>query len=87
MLGEIIAILPTVVAILSLTLFTPATRWMCYTAILLSIIAELIPMVINTTALIACSACLASMLILEILRGKEVGHFMISGGRNVNRAV
>ncbi len=86
MLGEIEAILPTIVAILGLTLFTPGTRWMCYTAVLLSIIAELIPMVINSTALIACSACLVAMFILELLRSKDAETPMISGGRKVNRA-
>ena len=61
------SILPTCIAILSLALFTRQTRKLCYAAASLSVLAELIPLEINTIALFSCSACLASMIIVDIL--------------------
>jgi len=63
---ELIA--PTFIAILSLVMFTPKTRWLCYTAVVLAITAELIPVTVNMTALLACVACLVALLFAEYLR-------------------
>ena len=59
--------LPTFVAIATLTMFTPKTRWMCYTAIVLCIFAEMIPLTVNTTALFACTSALFALFLLEFL--------------------
>lgn len=67
MLIFIETILPTCIAILGLALFTKQTRKLCYAAVSLSVLAELIPLELNSIALFACSACLASMIIVDIL--------------------
>lgn len=61
-------IIPTVAAIMSLAFFTPKTRWLSYTTVVLAIAAELMPAAINITALLACVSCFAAMLFLEHLR-------------------
>lgn len=61
------SILPMCIAILSLALFTKQTKKLCYAAVSLSVLAELIPLEINTATLFACTACLASMIIIDFL--------------------
>jgi hypothetical protein len=68
------AIAPTVIAILSLVMFTAKTRWYCYAAVILAIGAELIPLTINMTALFACVACLVALLFSEYLQSHHVTH-------------
>lgn len=67
MLMFIESIIPTFIAILSLALFTKQTRKLAYATVSLSIFAELVPLEINALALFACTACLAAMLILDLL--------------------
>ncbi len=59
------AIVPTFLAIMSLVLFTPKTRWFSYSIILLAIGTELIPLTVNITALMACAFCFVGLLVRE----------------------
>ncbi len=68
------AIAPTFLAIMSLIMFTKQTRWLCYATVVLAIIAELIPMTLNLTALLACITCLAALLASEFLRKFNITH-------------
>lgn len=73
MLATIESLLPTFIAILSLVLFTQQTRKICYAAAALCVLAELIPMELNLTALFSCAAVLTGMIIIEMLQSH---HFM-----------
>jgi len=72
MLDMIQVLLPTFVAIISLTMFTKRTRYLCYTAVTLSIVAELVPTTIDSTALIACVFSLCALLFMEVLRAWNI---------------
>jgi hypothetical protein len=62
------AIAPTFIAIMSLVMYTKKTRWLCYIAVVLAISAELIPLAINMTALLACVSCLVALLFAEVVQ-------------------
>ncbi len=62
---EIIA--PTFLAIMSLAMFTPKTRWLNYGIVVMAIFAELIPVPVNMTALLATIACLIGLFIAELI--------------------
>lgn len=72
MLYFIESILPVCCAILSLALFTKQTRKLCYAVASLAVMAELIPLSINISALFACSACLLGMITIDILQAQHV---------------
>jgi|GEM_PF-1791379 len=67
-LASLDVVVPTFMSILALVLFTPKTKWLAFSTILLSIVAELIPTTINVAALIACISCLGGALFLNYLR-------------------
>jgi hypothetical protein len=64
---ELEAIIPTFLAVMSVVLFTPKTRWFSYAIVLLAIGAELIPLAVNMTALLACVSCFFGLLVKEFM--------------------
>jgi hypothetical protein len=70
---EVTAFVPTFLAVFAVAVFTKETRTLCYITVLLAVLTELIPstMGINTTALLACSFCLAALLIVDILQASH----------------
>ena len=66
-LFELEAVVPIFLAVMSLVLFTPKTRWFSYAIILLAIGAELIPNTINMTALLGCTSCFFGLLLREFM--------------------
>jgi hypothetical protein len=68
MLAFIETLLPTFIAIMSLAFFTKQTRKLCYANVSLCVLAELIPLTINSATLAACSACLCCMVVLDFLQ-------------------
>ncbi|MFU8797603.1 MAG: hypothetical protein ACNA7Y_02760 [Gammaproteobacteria bacterium] len=78
---EITTFVPTFLAVFAVAVFTKETKVLCYITVLLAVLTELIPAAagVNTTALLACSFCLAALLIVDILQAshaiKPVGRF------------
>lgn len=72
LLLNIEAFIPIFLAIMSLVLFTAKTRWFSYAIVSLAIIAELLPLVINTTALTACIFCLIALLVRELMEAHRL---------------
>jgi hypothetical protein len=70
MLTGLESYLPTLLAIFTLVLFTPKTRWLCYFAICLAIGSEFIPSTVNVAGLMTCITCLVALIIGDILRSK-----------------
>jgi hypothetical protein len=62
------AIAPTFIAIMSVVMYTKKTRWLCYIAVVLAIGAELVPLTVNMTALLACVSCLVALLFAELVK-------------------
>lgn len=65
---------PTLFAVLAVVSFRKRTRALCYTLAVLTIWAELIPMTINVAGLLACVACLAALVVADILRMHSITH-------------
>lgn len=72
------AVAPTFIAIMSVVMFSQKTRWLCYIAVVLAIFAELIPLSLNVTALLACISCLFALLFAELLRAYHETHSLFS---------
>jgi len=72
MLVAIEAVLPTFIAIIALVTFTPKTRWLSYTVVVLAMLSELIPLQIHMTGLLATSSVFIGLLILELLRARNI---------------
>ncbi len=68
LLTHLETIVPTFLAVMSLVLFTPKTRWFSYAITLLAVGAELIPLTVNMTALLACASCFLGLLIREYMQ-------------------
>lgn len=68
LLIELEAVIPTFLAVMSLVLFTTKTRWFSYAIILLAIGAELMPLTVNITALLACVSCFIGLLVREFMQ-------------------
>lgn len=64
-------ILPTLVAILALVLYSPKTRWLCFTAVALSVVCELLTPTMNVTAAFACIVCLLGLFLSEAVDRRE----------------
>ncbi len=64
---DILTLIPAVASIFALSVFSRRTRWLCYSLVNLSILAE-IPAPVNLTALIVCIACLFGLFAAEFLR-------------------
>lgn len=62
------AIAPTFLAIMSLVMFTPATRWLNYGIVIMAIASEFVPLSINFTAVLACVSCFVGLLIAEAIQ-------------------
>jgi hypothetical protein len=68
------AVAPSFVAIMSLMMFTPQTRWYCYAVVVMAISTELIPLSVNVTALLVCVSCLIALFFSEFLRVINITH-------------
>lgn len=73
-LSSLDVVVPTFMSILALVFFTEKTKWLSYTTIALSILAELVPATLNLAALIACVSCFGGALFIHYLRA----HFGIN---------
>lgn len=60
-------IAPTFLAIMSLGMFTPKTRWLSYGIVVMAIFTEFMPQHTNITALLACISCLLGLLVADML--------------------
>lgn len=58
-------------SIMSVVMFRPKTRWLSYAVIALAIIAELISLTINVTAVLATISCFIGLVIAEYLQGHQ----------------
>lgn len=67
LLTNLETIIPTFMAVMALVMFKPKTRRLCYLTIVLAITSELIPITINTTALLATISCFIGLLVAEYL--------------------
>ena len=62
------ATIPMFVSIMSVVMFKPKARWLSYAVIALAIIAELISLTINVTAVLATISCFIGLLVTEYLQ-------------------
>lgn len=65
MLTSIELFVPSVLAVLAIVLYTEHTKGLCYVLVSLCIVAELIPMTINTVGLATTIAAMGALLLLE----------------------
>lgn len=63
-----VAVIPTFMSILALVLFIDKTKYLSYTTIILSMMAEIIAPSINMAALVACTSCLGGVMFIHYLR-------------------
>ncbi len=64
---ELLAMVPAILAVLSLGFITPTTRGYCYAIVVLALGAELMPLQVNLLTLAICVACLVALLVHELL--------------------
>jgi len=72
LLTQLETIIPTFLAIMSVVMFKPKTRWLSYSIVILAIIAELIPFTVNVTALLATITCFFGLLFAEYLNSHHI---------------
>lgn len=78
-LASIEIVIPTVMSILALALFTQRTRWLAYATVVLSITSELMSTEINPTALAVCISCFVGLILLDSLRTyNNLNHYFAS---------
>lgn len=68
MLEQLLIVLPTVLAIISLMMFNRSTRWFCYTLVSLSLISELIPAQVNLVAVAAVGTVLGALIVVDLIQ-------------------
>lgn len=78
MYNLIVMILPTVLAVLCLAVFSEKTRWFCYSLVVLSMVSELVPQAINPVALAATCSVFVTLLVFDALhRMKQPKHAVL----------